>query len=326
MGTTEVRNSLTNWLPFRGPLTFDLSLCEFGYDLGVSSGFGFSGHELRARGFDVQAYEMDFEVRSQDEWRAFRKNNPDYFSADRAKAWADHVARCGLFDPQIGQVSPSEVKVESSNYRESVIADNLNGRARGILLLLQSVWCGASTGNTVYASEALSPLGRRLKRTLSNFTGSEYLPTLREKLVFARIKHQDVLNLSFKDDAYDIYISCDVLEHVPDLPRAISEAHRILKPGGHFIGTVPFAPNSSETIVKARLVDGKIEHLTEPEYHGNPTRPEDGSLVFSIPGWDLLETMLDVGFSRASIRLIGSRRHGVFGEHEVFQPFFCAIK
>ena len=41
--------------------------------------------------------------------------------------------------------------------------------------------------------------------------------------------HQDVQALSFSDDSFDIYVSCEVLEHVPDMDRAISEAARILK-------------------------------------------------------------------------------------------------
>jgi 2-polyprenyl-6-hydroxyphenyl methylase/3-demethylubiquinone-9 3-methyltransferase len=41
--------------------------------------------------------------------------------------------------------------------------------------------------------------------------------------------------LPFRDKMFDTVFCCDVLEHVQDLPRVISEISRVLKPGGIFI-------------------------------------------------------------------------------------------
>jgi 2-polyprenyl-6-hydroxyphenyl methylase/3-demethylubiquinone-9 3-methyltransferase len=41
--------------------------------------------------------------------------------------------------------------------------------------------------------------------------------------------------LPFPDDTYDVVFCCDVLEHVQDLPKVISEISRVLKPGGVFL-------------------------------------------------------------------------------------------
>lgn len=41
--------------------------------------------------------------------------------------------------------------------------------------------------------------------------------------------------LPFPDSMFDIVFCCDVLEHVRDLPKVISEISRVLKPGGIFI-------------------------------------------------------------------------------------------
>jgi 2-polyprenyl-6-hydroxyphenyl methylase / 3-demethylubiquinone-9 3-methyltransferase len=41
--------------------------------------------------------------------------------------------------------------------------------------------------------------------------------------------------LPFSDSSFDIVFCCDVLEHVRDLPKVISEISRVLKPGGIFI-------------------------------------------------------------------------------------------
>ena len=45
----------------------------------------------------------------------------------------------------------------------------------------------------------------------------------------------DVLRLPFADEVADVVVAGEVLEHVPDLPRAVAEACRILRPGGTLV-------------------------------------------------------------------------------------------
>ncbi len=47
------------------------------------------------------------------------------------------------------------------------------------------------------------------------------------------------LELPFKSDLFDVVTSIEVLEHLPDDGQAVSEAARVLKPGGVFFLTVP---------------------------------------------------------------------------------------
>jgi len=42
----------------------------------------------------------------------------------------------------------------------------------------------------------------------------------------------DALNIQFKDQSFDVAISSQVYEHVPDPEKMISELHRVLRPGG----------------------------------------------------------------------------------------------
>jgi SAM-dependent methyltransferase len=44
---------------------------------------------------------------------------------------------------------------------------------------------------------------------------------------------------SVQDNAFDVIIACDVLEHVPDDRAAMRELHRVLRPGGKALLTVP---------------------------------------------------------------------------------------
>jgi 2-polyprenyl-6-hydroxyphenyl methylase/3-demethylubiquinone-9 3-methyltransferase len=41
--------------------------------------------------------------------------------------------------------------------------------------------------------------------------------------------------IPFPDNSFDCVFCCDVLEHVRDLPKVISEISRVLKPNGIFI-------------------------------------------------------------------------------------------
>ena len=136
--------------------------------------------------------------------------------------------------------------------------------------------------------------------TFGNFRGSEYLgPDKIGGQVYSstgrNIVHEDLCNLSHESNSVDLMVSMDVLEHVPDLSKALQECFRVLKPGGIKVMTVPFY-NQRRSIQRAEVRDGQIIHLLPQEFHGNPMSA-DGSLVFSEPGIDLIDSIDECGFS-----------------------------
>jgi 2-polyprenyl-3-methyl-5-hydroxy-6-metoxy-1,4-benzoquinol methylase len=50
---------------------------------------------------------------------------------------------------------------------------------------------------------------------------------------------EDVQRLSFADGSFDTVISCETVEHVPDVARAVRELARVLRPGGRLVLTTP---------------------------------------------------------------------------------------
>ena len=46
--------------------------------------------------------------------------------------------------------------------------------------------------------------------------------------------------LPFKDDSFNLIIASNVLEHVPNTGRLLTECTRVLKPGGQLVATIPF--------------------------------------------------------------------------------------
>ena len=49
----------------------------------------------------------------------------------------------------------------------------------------------------------------------------------------------DAQNLPFAEASFDIVISCETIEHVPDAQSAVSEMYRVARPGGRLFLTTP---------------------------------------------------------------------------------------
>lgn len=78
----------------------------------------------------------------------------------------------------------------------------------------------------------------------------------------------DILNWNYPKEAFDVVVSQEVLEHVPDQSRYLSVAHGLLKKGGHIILTTPNARTMLATPedVRRRWTDQPIENwVTRPQ-------------------------------------------------------------
>jgi len=49
----------------------------------------------------------------------------------------------------------------------------------------------------------------------------------------------DAQNLPFADDSFDVVVSCETIEHLPDVKSAVREMHRVTRPGGKLLLTTP---------------------------------------------------------------------------------------
>jgi SAM-dependent methyltransferase len=108
--------------------------------------------------------------------------------------------------------------------------------------------------------------------------------------------------LTFDDGSFDLVTSTEVFEHVPDDRRAFVEVHRVLRPGGALVFTVPLMETGS-TLERARLEHGALVHLTEPEYHGDRLRGRGRVLAFRTYGSDILDRLRAAGFEAALERV-----------------------
>ena len=78
-------------------------------------------------------------------------------------------------------------------------------------------------------------------------------------------------SLPLADDAYDLVISCDVLEHVDNIEHSLDEIHRVLRSGGSFIGFVP-AEGGIGAHAFFRFLDPNIYRDTKDHGHAYTRR------------------------------------------------------
>ena len=127
-----------------------------------------------------------------------------------------------------------------------------------------------------------SPL-RTLLRTAKTYIRTYYSITEAKGWVRADgARCEDIADLTFEDESFDIIVSSDVLEHVNDLQSAFRETYRVLRSGGIHLFTVP--PGET-TIKRADIEESGIIYLTTPQYHLDPLNP-DGILAFWTFGMD----------------------------------------
>lgn len=112
------------------------------------------------------------------------------------------------------------------------------------------------------------------------------------------IPHEDVQRLTYADASFDLVLTSDTLEHVPDFDLALRETLRVLRPGGTHIMTVPVVRDGRPTRSRARLKsDGSLEHLLPPSFHSDSVhRDRMDFLVFSEFGDDIVERIRIAGY------------------------------
>lgn len=162
----------------------------------------------------------------------------------------------------------------------------------------------------LYSAAGHGPLHRLLAAD-PRFTFSDLVP---DAALGARLPggawQQDLEQLSFADESFDVVVTEDVLEHVRHPDRALAEIRRVLRPGGHHVFTVPFHFDRP-TIVRVEVVDGEDVPVLPPEYHGDPVRGQ--ILAYRTFGTDLFASLTHVGFDgRVRLPTVSDRRAGIF--------------
>ena len=136
---------------------------------------------------------------------------------------------CGFVGPYFVSLS-NELSI---SWNSACPECNSRSRHRGLFFLYQEVLRENPKAKVLHF--APEPV---LSIVISMFPEVEY-KTTDYMLVDVDYPGEDIQDLSFKDDSFDLILCNHVIEHVPDDRSALKEMARILRPGGKAIITIP---------------------------------------------------------------------------------------
>jgi ubiquinone/menaquinone biosynthesis C-methylase UbiE len=144
--------------------------------------------------------------------------------------WQAHPCGIKFSDAEIGTREFFE-RVEAHRYAKEghILAAADFASARGLRVL--EIGCGLGTDGAQFAKAGAEYTGIDLTEAA--------IELARKRFELTGLKGEfqtgDAENLSFPDESFDLVYSHGVLHHTPDIERAVSEIHRVLKTGGRAI-------------------------------------------------------------------------------------------
>jgi SAM-dependent methyltransferase len=165
----------------------------------------------------------------------------------------------------------------------------------------------------IHESSPGLPSSEHLSRLCKSYLGTHFFRGAPPGSTERGFRSEDLSRQTFPDESFDLVITQDVMEHVLDPEAAFREIARTLKPGGAHVFTTPIYPDLAISERRARVRDGEVEYLAEPEYHGNPI-DEAGSLVTVHWGQDIGEIIARSGGLMTTVYVLVDRGLGIDGE------------
>lgn len=163
-----------------------------------------------------------------------------------------------------------------------------------------------------------SPSNDLIGRYAKNYSYSQFFNDIQPGQYFQNTRCENLEELTFPDNTFDIFITQDVFEHIfnPDLAKR--QIMRVIKNGGAHIFTAPKHKSLKVSLPRATFAKGKVIHLKEEQYHGNPV--SDGRSLVTWDYGDDFEFLLHkwCGFPTATY-VTRDENLGIDGEYlEVF--------
>ncbi|MEJ0090072.1 MAG: class I SAM-dependent methyltransferase [Limisphaerales bacterium] len=92
----------------------------------------------------------------------------------------------------------------------------------------------------IHESSPGGSLSDKLARECKAYLPTHFFPDIPRGQIHKGFRCEDLLAQTFENESFDLVITSDVFEHLPDVGTAVNEIMRTLKPGGAHIFTVPW--------------------------------------------------------------------------------------
>jgi SAM-dependent methyltransferase len=133
-------------------------------------------------------------------------------------------------------------------------------------------------------------------RDLPGYSTSSYFPDVPGGALRDGVRCEDLMALTYPSSSFDLVITSDVFEHVRRPYLGFSEVHRVLRPGGAHVFSIPVRwPLRPATVPRVDTSGDDDVHLLEPAYHRS-------HLVYNDFGADLLDRLTEIGFDTEVVR------------------------
>jgi SAM-dependent methyltransferase len=126
--------------------------------------------------------------------------------------------------------------------RNPVVRYIFNARLREIERLLPAGGDGSLLDAGCGQGHFLGRVRNRGFRLYGIDASAEAIAVARQRLAGATVDVGDLTQLGFADEAFDVVVCTEVIEHVSQYRAALSEMKRVLKPNGRLILTFPNEP------------------------------------------------------------------------------------
>jgi SAM-dependent methyltransferase len=145
---------------------------------------------------------------------------------------------------------------------------------------------------------------------LPGYVSSDFWPDVQPGAARDGVRCEDLMALTFPSGSFDLVVTSDIFEHIRKPYLAFAEVHRVLRPGGRHVFSVPIPdPWFDATIERVDTSTEEDVLVLEPKYHLGPH--DSRHLVYTNFGRDLIDRLAHIGFD-TEIHCIGvpSREKG----------------
>lgn len=163
---------------------------------------------------------------------------------------------------------------------------NSTARNRAFIIILETLF-PEYRELRIHESSPGSASSKKLARECKYYNSSHYFPDVAPGSYKDGIRCENIEQMTFQDESFDLLVTQDVFEHVLHPDKAFAEIGRVLKSGGTHVFTVPFRHDKKTKVRVSPSKDG-LKYLDVKRYHGNPI-DNKGSLVITDWGDDLID-------------------------------------